>query len=86
MFYISCHNCIQISITSLTTRLLRLKENVNDLYKYMTVLASYIVNPFIVPLDEFRGILVYVKQDIRAYLKLELPEDLDQISELTVMQ
>ena len=39
-------------ITRLTTGLISLQENVDTLYEYMTIFASHLVNPVIIPLDE----------------------------------
>ena len=66
---------IHTSITRLTTGLISLKENIDAFYEYMRVLASHLVN--LVPPDKLCIILVNVKWDMKAKLRLELPDDPD---------
>ena len=44
----------------------------------MRVLASHLVIPPIVPLDELRTILFNIIQDMKVNPRLELPEDPDK--------
>ena len=54
---------ICIDITRLTTRLISLMENVDALYDCMTVLASHLVNPFIVQFHWMKLELFLVKSN-----------------------
>ena len=67
-----------MGITSLTTSLLSLKENVDALNEYTRVPVSQLFDTFIVPLDELGNILVQVKHNMKANPGLQLPDDPDQ--------
>ena len=65
---------IHTESTELTTGVLGFKESVNALYEYTRVLVSCLANHLIVPLGELRTNLVHVKQDMKAYSRLEIPK------------
>ena len=72
--------------TRLTMGLFGLKENVNTgLYRYMRVLASHLVNPVIVAMDNLKTNLVLVKMDTKSNPRLELLEEPDKITDLSIL-
>ena len=42
-----------------------LQENVNAIYKYMTVLSTRRVNPLIIPPDSLQMVLAQAKEDMK---------------------
>ena len=68
-------NDIRIILAKLTLRVMSLEQNVNAIYEYLRVPSSRQVNPFIIPPDSLRKVLVHVKEDMKRNPRLQLPED-----------
>ena len=60
------------SVTGLTYSVLSLREGTDSFYKYMCILASYEVNPLVVPPSDLRNILLDVKNETNSHPRLEL--------------
>ena len=66
---------IRTTITRLTTGILALQNNVEQIYEYMKVLSSHLVNPLVLPPESLRDILLKVQDKMRQHPRLELPYD-----------
>ena len=67
-------------VTCLSTGLISLKENVDALYKFMSVFFGHLAHSLLVPPDDFGRILVKVKHDMRTKPYLEILDDPDKYS------
>ena len=55
-----------------------LQQNVEGIYEYMRVLATYTVNSVMLPPDALRRVLERIKEDMNRNPRLQLPEDPDR--------
>ena len=66
------------ALSRLGIGLTALQHNVEGIYEYMRVLATYQVNSVILPPDALRRMLDRIKEDMKRNPRLQLPEDPDK--------
>ena len=66
------------ALSRLTIGILALQQNVEGIYEYMRVLATYKVNPVMIPPYVLRQVLKGVHEDMKRNPRLRLPEDPDK--------
>ena len=66
------------ALARLAIGLITLQQNVEGIYEYMRVLATYTVNSVMLPPDALRRVLERIKEDMKRNPRLQLPEDPDR--------
>ena len=66
------------ALARLAIGLITLQQNVEGIYEYMRVLATYTVNSVMLAPDALRRVLERIKEDIKRNPRLQLPEDPDR--------
>ena len=66
------------ALSRLAIGLITLQQNVEGIYEYMRVLATYQVNSVILPPNTLRRVLDRIKDDMKRNPRLQLPEDPDK--------
>ena len=66
------------ALSRLAIGLITLQQNVEGIYEYMRVLATYQVNSVILPPNTLRTVLDRIKDDMKRNPLLQLPEDPDR--------
>ena len=66
------------ALSRLAIGLITLQQNVEGIYEYMRVLATYQVNSVILPPNTLRTVLDRIKDDMKRNPRLQLPEDPDK--------
>ena len=66
------------ALAQLAIGLITLQQNVEGIYEYMRVLATYTVNSVMLPPDALRRVLERIKEDMKRNPRLQLPEDPDR--------
>ena len=77
-FSISILTDARTALSRLTIGILALQQNVEGIYEYMRVLATYKVNPVMIPPYVLRQVLKGVQEDMKRNPRLRLPEDPDK--------
>ena len=64
-FTVAALTDMRMTLAQLCLGLMSLQENVNAIYKYMSILSTRRVNPLVIPPDSLQMVLAQAKEDMK---------------------